>query len=112
MKISLDTAEHYSWGSDCDGWHLVKQPGLSVIQERMPPRTSEARHLHAIARQFFFVLKGTLVIESDGTRHELVAGEGFEIPPKTAHQVLNVGTSPTDFLVVSQPASHGDRMLS
>jgi mannose-6-phosphate isomerase-like protein (cupin superfamily) len=112
VKISVDTAEHYSWGSGCDGWHLVKQPALSIIQERMPPGTSEARHFHAVARQFFFVIEGTLTIESDGVRYELTTGEGLEIPAKTVHQVFNIDGGPTDFLVVSQPASHGDRVLS
>jgi hypothetical protein len=36
-KISRSNAEHYIWGSTCDGWHPVNQPSLSVIRERMPP---------------------------------------------------------------------------
>lgn len=36
MKISKANAEHYLWGGDCDGWHLVKNQNLSVIHERMP----------------------------------------------------------------------------
>ena len=33
---SLANAEHYVWGDGCDGWHLLKHPDLSVIQERVP----------------------------------------------------------------------------
>ena len=49
---STATALHYVWGENCDGWHLVRTPELAIIQERMPPGTSEARHFHHQARQF------------------------------------------------------------
>jgi hypothetical protein len=47
---SATTAEHYAWGAGCDGWHLVRAPALSVIQERMPPGAAEVRHRHAVAQ--------------------------------------------------------------
>ncbi|GLI08987.1 hypothetical protein YDYSG_50190 [Paenibacillus tyrfis] len=53
MKISKANAPHYNWGDQCDGWHLVRQPELSVIHERMPPHTAEVRHYHKQARQLF-----------------------------------------------------------
>ena len=39
--ISTETAPHYTWGHACSGWHLVHTPGLSVIEELMPPHTAE-----------------------------------------------------------------------
>jgi hypothetical protein len=38
LVISRDNAEHYFWGTGCDGWHLVRESGLSVIEECMPAR--------------------------------------------------------------------------
>lgn len=110
--IDTTTAAHYVWGDGCDGWHLVRAAGLSVIQERMPPGTSEARHRHGASRQFFHVLAGALVIEADGVEHALRAGTGLEIAPGVAHQVMNRGDVDASFLVVSQPPSHGDRELA
>ena len=43
MIANRQNAPHYRWGDGCDGWHLVRAPQLSVIQERMPPGTQEAR---------------------------------------------------------------------
>ena len=106
--ISLENAEHYSWGKDCDGWHLVKTRELSVIQERMPPRTSETRHFHNRSRQFFYVLSGIAAIEAGGKREILNAREGIEISPGIAHQIFNESDRDVEFLVISQPASHGD----
>jgi mannose-6-phosphate isomerase-like protein (cupin superfamily) len=110
-SISVRTAPHYMWGDECDGWHLVRTPGLSVIQERMPPGASELRHRHAVARQFFFVLSGQLVIELEGEEWALDQGIGVEVSPRKAHQVRNVSDAPVEFLVISQPASRGDREL-
>jgi mannose-6-phosphate isomerase-like protein (cupin superfamily) len=107
--ISAATAEHYAWGDGCDGWHLVRAPGLSVIQERMPPDAAEVRHRHSVSRQFFYVLAGRLRIEVEGTVHVLGPREGLEVAPGLAHEVRNDGHEPADFLVVSQPPSRGDR---
>jgi len=78
--ISKESAEHYTWGDGCDGWHLVKQPQLSVIHERMPPGTAEVRHYHERARQLFFVLSGTATLEVDGVRERLGPQQALEVP--------------------------------
>ncbi len=108
--ISATTAEHYTWGAGADGWHLVRTPALSVIQERMPPGSAEVRHRHTAARQFFFVLAGQLEIEVEGAVHALSARAGLEVAPGLAHEVRNPGPEWAEFLVVSQPPSHGDRV--
>lgn len=114
--ISKDTAVHYTWGgrnaSDCDGWHLVKAPNLSVIEERMPPGTSETTHFHVHAQQFFFVLEGALTLEVDGQPFVIRAGEGLQIGAGQRHQALNDGPTPVRMIVISQPPSHGDRVNS
>jgi mannose-6-phosphate isomerase-like protein (cupin superfamily) len=33
----------------------------------------------------------------------------LEVPPEQAHQVLNESDASAEFVVVSQPPSHGDR---
>jgi mannose-6-phosphate isomerase-like protein (cupin superfamily) len=114
--ISAKTAEHYTWGgpqgTDCDGWHLLKTPDLSIIEERLPPGTREQRHLHRHARQFFLLLEGELVLEIEREEFVLGAGEGLEIAPEQAHQAINRSSSAVRFLVTSQPPSHGDRIVS
>ncbi|MFY0544103.1 cupin domain-containing protein [Brevibacillus sp. H7] len=110
MKISKHNAEHYVWGEQCDGWHLVKNGELSVIHERMPAGTSEVRHYHERSRQFFFVLSGTTVLEVNGERLELGPQEGVEVAPGVPHQMRNESDQETEFLVISQPTTRGDRI--
>jgi mannose-6-phosphate isomerase-like protein (cupin superfamily) len=108
--IDRSTAEHYVWGQRCDGWHLVSAAGLSVIEEMMPPGTSETRHFHQNSRQFFYVLRGELTLETDERVYTLLPGQGHEVSPGVMHQVRNPATTPAEFLVVSVPPTHGDRV--
>ncbi|MDQ1912268.1 cupin domain-containing protein [Paenibacillus sp. GD4] len=109
MKISKQNAEHYIWGAACDGWHLVKQPELSVIHERMPAGTAEVRHYHKQSRQFFFVLSGTAELELNGEAIILGPQEGVEVPPGVPHQMKNASDTEAEFLVISHPQTRGDR---
>jgi mannose-6-phosphate isomerase-like protein (cupin superfamily) len=107
--ISLDDAEHYTWGEGCDGWHLLKRDDLSIIQERVPPGKFEVKHLHHQARQFFYILSGEATMVAGRERVTLKTGQGIEIPPGAAHQFSNDSDAEVNFLVVSCPPSHGDR---
>ena len=109
QPISTSTAHAYGWGDGCTGWHLVRAQSLSVIEERMPPGTREVRHWHARARQFFYVLAGTVTLEVEGETHVLPPRTGIELPPGTAHQVRNESQADAEFIVISEPPSHGDR---
>ena len=106
---SKQVVKPYAWGDGCEGWHLVRGQNLSVIEERMPPGTRERRHWHARARQFFYVLGGTLTLEVEGETHVLHARSGIELPQGTAHQAINDSAADVEFLVISEPPSHGDR---
>lgn len=108
--ISTGNAEHYTWGEGCDAWYLVKQDGLHVIEEAMPPGTSEKRHHHVRARQFAYVLQGVLTFDIEHHVYHLHVGEGIEIAPGQRHQARNEGTEKVRFLLTSVPPSHGDRV--
>ncbi|MEM7644773.1 MAG: cupin domain-containing protein [Pseudomonadota bacterium] len=109
MPISPAEAPHYVWGAECDGWRLCDAPGLSVIEERMPPGTAEARHVHDQARQVFRVLSGTLTMHgSDGTV-QVAAGQALEVALGLAYQARNDGTEDVRFLVISAPSTRADR---
>lgn len=108
--VSTATAEHYTWGEVCDGWHLVRGEGLSVIEERMPPGASEQRHFHSKARQFFYVLEGELTLEVDGRNHTLRPRQGIEVAPGDRHQAMNRSMEDARFLVISSPPAQGDRI--
>jgi mannose-6-phosphate isomerase-like protein (cupin superfamily) len=109
--ISRASAAHYTWGDGCDGWHLVRQPELSVIEERMPPHTSEVRHYHNAAQQFFYILAGEAVMEMNGETITMARGDGLHIPAGTPHRIRNDSGADVRFLVISQPPSHGDRVV-
>jgi mannose-6-phosphate isomerase-like protein (cupin superfamily) len=110
LMISTESAEHYLWGEACDGWHLLKRDDMSVIQERVPARGAEVMHYHAKARQFFYILEGTGTIVFEDRETVLEKGKGMEIEPMIKHQFKNNSQADVHFLVVSVPATRGDRV--
>ncbi|MBL4918325.1 cupin domain-containing protein [Szabonella alba] len=109
MIVDRSSTEHYLWGQDCDGWLLLPGDDLLVIEERMPPGTAETRHFHNRARQFFYVLSGTLTMELDGKVYQVSARRGIAVPPGQPHQARNDTAEDVFFLVISSPTSRGDR---
>jgi len=107
--VSKENAPHYTWADQCDGWHLLGSPDLSVIEELVPPGSAETRHIHHQSRQFFYVLDGNATMEVNGVIHELGKDQGICIPPGAAHQLFNHTENNLRFLVISSPPSHGDR---
>lgn len=109
MIISKENAPFHTWGEDCTAWHLLQREGMSIFHEQMPPGTQEVMHYHVVARQFFFILKGTAVMCIQDRREIVQAGQGIEIEPGTPHQIINETGEAIEFLVISQPPTQGDR---
>jgi mannose-6-phosphate isomerase-like protein (cupin superfamily) len=110
MKITNETARHYSWGGNCDGWHFLESDSLSVIREKIPPGGGEVLHYHEKAQQLFFILSGQARFEADGEEFGMREGEGFHVPPGVRHMIRNLGKTDLHFVVISEPKSHGDRI--
>lgn len=110
MITSLLNAEHYTWGQDCDGWHLLKSDSLSVIQERMPAGTSEQLHYHEKSQQLFYILSGIATFEVDGEMIVVQTNESIHIASGKKHRITNNHTTDLHFIVISEPKSHGDRI--
>jgi len=108
--VNIDSAEHYTWGKQCDGWHLVKSDNLSVIQERMPAGTCESKHLHQHEEQFFYILSGIATMRLHSETIELSANQGLHVKAGVVHQLINVGPDDLHFIVTSTPPSHGDKI--
>ena len=108
--VSCDNGEHYVWGGNCQGWRLVQNAGLSVIEESMPPGSAEQIHRHQVAQQFFYVLFGEAVMEFAGYKVAIAAGKGLSVNPGIPHRIRNQSTNDVRFLVISQPSTkNGDR---
>jgi len=109
--VSTQSAEHYVWGGDCVGWRLLKSPGLSVIQERVPSGRDEMRHFHRHAHQFFFVISGRATREVDGHTVVLAGPSCSSVAAKVSHRLGNEESEGVVFVLVSTPPNHGDRVV-
>ena len=108
--VNKNNSKHYRWGNDSDGWHLLQSDSLSVIEENVPSGEMEERHIHNESQQFFYILSGVAHIEISGTVFEVNVGNGIHVPAGEPHQLMNKATKNLQFLVISQPKSHGDRV--
>lgn len=108
--VSSSESNHYSWGDGCDGWNLLKREDISIIQERVPPGKFEIKHYHNHSRQFFYILKGSAVMEFENKKVMLYEKEGMEIIPGEVHQFRNESEMDVEFLVISFPPASNDRI--
>ncbi|GAA1440728.1 cupin domain-containing protein [Leifsonia poae] len=108
-STNSQSADHYTWGEVSDGWRLVDEPGLSVIEERVPPGAGEEWHLHQTAAQFFYLLEGSARMNTRDGAVDLEPRNGVQVPPGIPHQLVYPGTADARFLVISAPNTRGDR---
>jgi len=108
--ISKDNAACYTWGDNCSSWVLSDSLNLSVKQELMPACTREQLHYHQQATQFFFVINCVATFYIEDQKIEVKEQEGITIERNQKHFVVNNGTDPIEFLVISQPSTQYDRI--
>ncbi len=108
--LSRSNAAHYVWGDGCDGWRITDEDNLSVIEERMPPRSQETQHFHETSHQLFRVLSGQLTLHIGDDTLQIHAGQAANVPPRTAHQACNTSDCDVIFLVISTPSTRQDRV--
>jgi mannose-6-phosphate isomerase-like protein (cupin superfamily) len=110
--VNISSIAPRPWGDGCSSYDLVDGADLIVVQETMPPGTSEVRHFHTRARQVFYVLAGTLTIERGGEIFTLAARDALEIAPGVPHVVRNTSNAAAEFLAVASPTTKGDRVAA
>jgi uncharacterized cupin superfamily protein len=78
----------------------------------MPPGSSEIRHLHRQAWQFFFVLRGkaTLEVNQKVSVLKIYSRDGGFT--RHSHRIFNKSEQELEILVISKPPSHGDRIAA
>lgn len=108
--IDTANANHYQWGENCDSWVFVDTEGLSVKKEYMPTGTKESLHFHHNAKQFFYILKGTATFYLENEAVTIAKEKGIIVQSGQKHLIANDSKEPLEFLVISQPATTGDRI--
>jgi len=110
MIKNKQNTEHYFWGNKCEGFHLVKTDDLSIIQEIMPPNTTEKLHFHKNSQQFFYILKGIATFEIENEIFIVKNGNSIHLLQNIKHKISNLESKELKFLVISQPTTRDDRI--
>jgi quercetin dioxygenase-like cupin family protein len=73
--------------------HNDEANGLEmVVNEYAPGTSSGARPVHHAGTEFGIVIEGALVVELEGTRHELAVGDAITYSSARPHLISNEGT--------------------
>jgi len=110
MIYSKNNSQHYIWGNNCDSWVLNDSDDLSVKQEKMPAGTAEKLHFHERAEQVFYILKGEAILYINNEKFQVKSGESISIKPGSKHFISNESKEEIEFLVISSPSTHNDRI--
>ncbi|HWJ22834.1 MAG TPA: cupin domain-containing protein [Gemmatimonadaceae bacterium] len=87
-------------------------PGAPLLFEHMLPATLGVPPHTERNHEAFYVLDGTLVVESEGERYRLGAGDFLSIPPGVPHALHNPGPGPARVLTLVSPGSQHVRFFS
>lgn len=82
----------------------------SLAEASVPAGAVTERHHHKLSEEFYFILEGQGVMEVDGERREVRAGDAILIPPGAWHRIQAL--SLLRFLCCcSPPYAHEDTYL-
>lgn len=95
---------------DLSAKYLLSQKPLMNLEvysaEFAPGGSAGEAYVHGDAQEVLIVVKGTLVLELDGKKHELNAGDSAEYRTSIPHTVHNLSDAPAELLwIVSPPTA-------
>jgi quercetin dioxygenase-like cupin family protein len=69
---------------------LATDDSYGMVEITSPPKVpGPPPHFHKVEHEFFFIVKGTLDVMSDGRWQRCAAGSFVEMPPNTTHTFIN-----------------------
>ncbi len=69
------------------------------------PKGYAETHVHRIAENIYYILRGRGIVELDGEKHLVEPHMVIHIPPGVRHGIFNTGLEDLVFIVVASPPS-------
>ena len=80
---------------------VAESDDMRLTKFRLAPGESIPWHLHTEVTDWHICLEGEMRVEtSPGSAVELTPGGMFDVPPRTAHRLLNSGARDCSFVIV------------
>mgnify|MGYP000480481330 CR=1 FL=1 len=85
---------------------------MSVAMASLNPGKSTVLHYHKSSDEIYFILSGSGLLEIEGEKREVSAGDYIYIKAGQKHKVENLGEEPLKIVCFSYPPySHEDTVL-
>jgi mannose-6-phosphate isomerase-like protein (cupin superfamily) len=115
MEIrSRDAAEPFVTADGSTIRSLLDRSVAPVANHSLAEATLEAggatvRHHHRVSEEFYYLVEGSGVMEVDGARREVAAGDAILIPPGAWHEIrADAGRELRFLCCCAPPYSDGD----
>ena len=82
---------------------IATDESYGMVEITSPPRVPGPPPHHHKGKEFFFVVKGSLDVMSDGAWRTVTAGSFVELPPGTTHTFVNNGDEDTVWVTGWRP---------
>ena len=92
--------------------YLMQGPRMSLGLCRLRPGEIYRPHVHRIMEEDFYVLKGQLRVEVDGTCILAEEGQMVHIEPGDFHTCSNPGDEDNEYIIACAPFSKDDKYLT
>jgi mannose-6-phosphate isomerase-like protein (cupin superfamily) len=109
MEVAtLDHVESFTTKDGSAIRELHHSPAQSLAEATLAPGQATILHHHRVSEEIYFVLDGTGLMELDGERRHVAAGDAILIPPGGRHTLANDGAAPLRILCCCSPPYSDD----
>jgi mannose-6-phosphate isomerase-like protein (cupin superfamily) len=107
--VALDRVESFTTKDGSAIRELHHSSVQSLAEATLAPGQETMLHHHRVSEEIYFVLEGTGLMELDGERRHVAAGDAILIPSGAPHTLANDGDAPLRILCCcSPPYADGD----
>ncbi|HHV54865.1 MAG TPA: cupin domain-containing protein [Firmicutes bacterium] len=105
-EMEKETREHMRGGAGTVEFrHLFRESELKgrarlCAHLRLRPGSSIGFHRHDDEQEIFYILSGRAVVDDDGTRREVAAGDAVLTGGGAGHAIEAIGDEPLEFLAI------------
>ena len=89
--------------------YLMEGPLSKFGIVKLLPKEVASPHYHKVMEENFFVLEGSVCVQTDKETFTLTKGQFLNVPPTTPHKVYNPFDTELVMVISLAPATEGDK---
>ena len=108
MDIINENEKEYRFG-DWGPKYIIKGPRMNMGIIRLKPGQKLTPHFHKVMEENFYVEKGNVQLNVDGTVYNLIPGDVVRCEPNEVHALANVSSEEARVIFMLAPYMESDK---